>query len=257
MAEGEAGEQMHRRGVPGLDPGLALTALHQAVAHGEAAVVVADVDWARFVPAFTAMRPSPLLGDLPEVRQVLEQEAAELDAAASGGSALAERLAAAPAAERERLLSEAVRAQVATVLGYPSGQSVDLDQPFGELGVDSLAAVELRNGLNGATGLRLPSTLVFDHPTTAALIDHLRERLLPDTGESAPVDAEIDALEASLDAIAADDTDRTRITTRLEALVAKWKGSAGAADGSSIADRIESASDDEIFDLLGNEFGIS
>ncbi|MGW3078797.1 type I polyketide synthase, partial [Kitasatospora sp. NPDC001132] len=111
--------------------------------------------------------------------------------AASGGSAaagsLAERLLALPVARRDEAVREVVRTQVAEVLGYASAEGVDLTRAFRELGFDSLTAVELRNRMNAATGLRLPATLVFDYPTPSALADFIRDELV---GE-APVVAEV------------------------------------------------------------------
>jgi amino acid adenylation domain-containing protein len=79
--------------------------------------------------------------------------------------------------ERRRVVLEAVRAEAAIALGHDSRAAVDARQPFREAGLDSLAAVELRNGLVNTTGLRLAPTVTFDHPTPAALTDHLLEQL--------------------------------------------------------------------------------
>ncbi len=103
-------------------------------------------------------------------------------AARGGGGALARRLAQVPAGERERVVLELVRAEVAGVLGHASAQAIPERRAFTELGMDSLAAVELRNRLAASTGRTLPATLVFDHPTPAALAEHLLGELLDARG---------------------------------------------------------------------------
>ncbi|MFE7486560.1 type I polyketide synthase [Kitasatospora sp. NPDC057541] len=182
-AEDGAAEHLRRRGLPQLAPALAVSALQDALDRDETAVVVADVDWSRFAPSFTVGRVSPLLGDLPEVREALAGAVGGEEAAGGGASELVRRLAELPPAGRHAALLDVVQVEAAAVLGYVGGESIEPDRAFRELGFDSLTAVELRNRIATATGLRLPTTMVFDHPTPGALTDHLCAELLPDAGE--------------------------------------------------------------------------
>ncbi|WP_143079277.1 SDR family NAD(P)-dependent oxidoreductase, partial [Streptomyces monashensis] len=169
--------QLRRRGVLPMAPQLAVTAMVQAVRGNEKFVAVADMDWGAFVPAFTSVRPSPLLADLSEAQAVVQaaQRASENSDAASS---LADSLRAVSEAEQNRILLRLVRSHASTVLGHGGAEGIGPRQAFQEVGFDSLAAVNLRNSLHAATGLRLPATLIFDYPTPEALVGLLRAELL-------------------------------------------------------------------------------
>ncbi|MGW5449685.1 SDR family NAD(P)-dependent oxidoreductase, partial [Streptomyces asiaticus] len=81
--------------------------------------------------------------------------------------------------ERAQLtrLEDLVRAQAAVVLQQPGPDLVPADRAFRDLGLTSIAVVGLRNRLTEHTGLRLPTTAVFDHPTPAALAVFLRDEV--------------------------------------------------------------------------------
>ncbi|MEV6960773.1 type I polyketide synthase [Streptomyces sp. NPDC051207] len=248
-SEARRREQLRRRGVLALAPQRALAALADAVRHADTAVTVADVDWAGFAPAFTAARPSPLLGDLPEVRDSLTAGTPEPAADASGPAV---RLASLPEAEQQRELVELVRREVAVVLGHDDPEALPTERAFTELGFDSLAAVNLRNRLGAATGVRLAATAVFDHPTLAGLAEHLRKQL------AAPTAAAVGTLDEELDRLAgvladvSDEDDRRRALARLQGLVGRL---APRPDGDreSVTEQLGTASDEEIFRFIDSE----
>jgi acyl carrier protein len=258
MTDEEDAAQMARRGLRLLPPELAVQALAQVLDAGEALVTLADVDWARFAPPFTLRRPSPLIEDLPEVRAALAGPGAgDGGAGDEAASVLEQRLAGLSQAEQDRMLTELVRTEAATVLGHASAEAVEASRAFTDLGADSLTAVELRDRLNGVTGLRLPATLLFDFPTPAALAGHLRSAMTQDgTGAPLPVLAQLDRLESMLTAVPAEDVEAARITARLEAVLSKWKEVRERDGGTTVADQLDSSTDDEVFDFIGKELGI-
>jgi pimeloyl-ACP methyl ester carboxylesterase/acyl carrier protein len=122
-----------------------------------------------------ALRSLAGAGLLPEILQGLVRVPARR--ARDAGSSVARRLVALPESEREGVLLELVRSQVAEVLGHASADAIEPMYGFLELGLDSLAAVQLRNYLGQVTGLRLPATFVFDYPTPVAMAKMLHEQL--------------------------------------------------------------------------------
>ncbi|MFE2187411.1 type I polyketide synthase, partial [Streptomyces sp. NPDC059455] len=257
-AEGDAEEQLRRRGLPPMAPELNMVAFQRVLSREETAVTVADVDWERFAPAFTAARPRPLIDDLPQVAKALrgggDGEPAD-KAAADGASGLRERLAGLSAAEREDAVLELVRTHVASALGHASADEVEAGRAFNELGFDSLTAVELRTRLGAATGLKLPASLVYDYPTPAALAEHLRTELVPDgpghgPGHALP-DVDLDPRDAELRrTLATIPMSRIREAGLLDTLLRLADPQAATSDPSGAEDEAESIDEMDVQHLI-------
>ncbi|CAL9640109.1 SDR family NAD(P)-dependent oxidoreductase [Streptomyces sp. enrichment culture] len=168
---------------------------------------------------------------------------------------LADRLVGLSATKQEALLLGVVCAQAAVVLGHSGPESVRVEMAFNEAGFDSLTSVELRNRLREATGLKLPATLVFDHPTPLALARYLRAELAVD--EASPADAVLAGLaglEAAIESAGADEEARDRITVRLLELLRAAEATGGPGEdpaGADAADEdLDTATDEELFALV-------
>ncbi len=237
-ADGTADEYLRRRGFAPMDPGLAVTAMARAVAGGDTCVTIADVDWDRFAVGFTSGRPSPLLAGLTTAADDAPEATDQ-----------AARLAGLDPAGRAEAVAELVRAAAAAVLGHRGGDAVDPAQPFTSLGFDSLTAVELRNRLGAATGLRLPATLVFDHPTPARLAEYLLDRLgSGPAGPAGPL-AELDRVDAAIAADAFDGAERAHVADRLRAMLRALDGRTDPTETEDLA----GATAEEMFELLDGE----
>jgi acyl carrier protein len=144
------------------------------------------------------------------------------------------------------------------VLDHRSAAEVEAERPFRALGLTSLAAVELRNALSVATGLTLPASLVFDHPTPAAVAELIRVELQPtgETPEGGSTLAQLDMLEASLTNLAPGADEASAIADRLRQLASKLQGAAGGVveDGDGT---LAEATADDLFEIIHNEFGKS
>ncbi|WP_327682112.1 type I polyketide synthase [Kitasatospora sp. NBC_00458] len=255
-----ADERLLALGVNALAVPTAGTAFQQALAGGRESTVVADVTWPRLLTALAAVRPSPLLGDLPEARELRARTEAAGNRTESDAAFLAQRLETLGDGEAEEFLVQLVATQVAQALGHASAESVDSGRAFRDLGFDSLSAVDLRNRLNAATGLRLPVTVVFDHPTPAALARQLWRRI----GEgraprrSLPVTGQLDQLERSLAELATpEDTQRVEITARLRALLSTWTARhEPEQDAFDSGLDLENVTAEELFDVLDQELDV-
>ncbi len=200
------------------------------------------------------LRAGARAGTLPAVLRGL----APVSKRAQGAEAtLAVRLAAVAEEERGAIALAEVRRHIATVLGHRSGQDIDPARPFQDLGFDSLSAVELRNRLDAATGMRLPATLAFDYPTPAALAEYLAARCGEDGGGTAEeaVDSALADLTEALERLDGEGGGaQERVAMRLRAAVAGFSGAAPERDEVHAED-LAAMSDDEVFALIDEEVG--
>jgi polyketide synthase 12 len=175
--------RIRRMGIVGMSTGDALALFDSARANGAPVLVPAQLD--TFALQNRGDVPLLLRGLVDGGRRKAKANAARDD----GQVSFADRLANLPAADAETFVLDWVREQVAVVLGHASGTNLDVDQAFKYLGFDSLTSVELCNRLAAATGLRLPSTLVFSYPTPRLLGKHIAGKLVI-TPQAEPSDAE-------------------------------------------------------------------
>ncbi|MFC6433547.1 phosphopantetheine-binding protein, partial [Nocardiopsis tropica] len=230
-----------------------------AYAHG------ADIDWtavfgrgARVVelPTYPFQRQRYWRSPAPASGAAAAPEPAGAGAVPSGGTAARGDWRLPPglsAAEREEAVLTLVRAETAAVLGHPRAEDVDLGRGFLDAGGTSLGAVQLRNRLNEATGLDLPVTVALDHPTALALTRHVADRLAEASAADRaplPVLDELDRLETALAASAVDDGTRKELGDRLRGLLRRL-------DDSGPGTEYDEATDDQLLELIDQEFGIS
>ncbi|MEU7068389.1 type I polyketide synthase [Streptomyces sp. NPDC046161] len=256
MVDAELAAVMRRIGAPAMRPEHAVGALRRILAGGASHAVVAEFDWERFAPTYALARPRPLLNALPEAVAALGSDPAT---GAGEGTDLTARLAGLARADQLKTLLDLVRGHVAALLGYDDPADVGADRGFTDLGFDSVAAVDLRSRLVAATGRPLPTSMIYDHPSPAALAGHLHSELCQEenAGEL-PVLAQLDRLEQAAAALGADEIEATRITARLQSLLTRLTATLDATAGDQgIGGQLESASADDIFAFIDNELGLT
>ncbi|MFD0278332.1 SDR family NAD(P)-dependent oxidoreductase [Kitasatospora sp. NPDC127111] len=253
--------RMARQGMRPLSDARGLAVLDAAAGRPEALLVAAELD----LPALRRSGDVPVLlsGLVRGSRAGGSARRSVAERGVEGQNALAARLAALSPDERREGVRELVLSQAALVLGMSGPGSLDADRSFRDVGFESLTAVELRNRLNSATGLRLPATAVFDYPSPTALADFVAGELFGSVAEepgTLSAYSGLDRLEASLTELLGDDGARARVTARLKDILSVLSDAAGSGegddDGVSVADKIQSASDDDMFDFIDNQLGL-
>ncbi|WP_437308060.1 type I polyketide synthase [Sorangium sp. So ce388] len=235
--------RMARGGVLPLPSAEALALFDAALLRPDPALVCA-----RFDLAALAARPDaapPLLRSLAGTKA-----SRPLAAAASSASSLEQRLASLSPGDRERALLDLVRSEIATVLGIRSPSALDINRPLRELGLDSLMALELRNRLGTATGLRLQATLLFDYPTIAGLVGLIGSRLTKSQSTDPPrvvSDNEI------RDALASISIDRLREAGLIDTILSLAVQPAAVAHPEEAVNAITTMSVNELVELALNK----
>ncbi|MFI6653853.1 SDR family NAD(P)-dependent oxidoreductase [Streptomyces sp. NPDC050529] len=251
MAGGlEAAElaRLERMGVGALPTDLGLDLFDQARQLDEALLAPVRLDLA-------ALRAQARAGSLPPLFRGLVRMPAQ--PVQSMDVPLAQQLAGLQETERQQVVLQLVQGQVAAILGHASPGAIDPDRAFKELGFDSLGAVELRNRLTRASGVRLPATLVFDHPTSGAVA----QLILAEVGGDVepPFEQELRRLEDTFEAMIASVAagERQRVAGRLRTLLDRLgEGDRRADERIDVNERFEAASTaDEVLRLIDAEFG--
>ncbi|MFC3965745.1 type I polyketide synthase [Nocardia jiangsuensis] len=248
MAAGEVGETMDRRGLRSMPPESAVPAL--AEAFGDTAITIADMDWSRFYPAYAIARPRPFLHEIPAVAAIAA--AGSEPAPPEVRTPFLDRLGTATGSDRRAVLIDLVRTEAGTVLGHTGTGGIRPERAFRDLGFDSLAAVELRNRINSITGLELEPTVVFDHPTPQVFADYIGEQLRSGKEHVMTI---VTTLERELASLSQDRELFDGALARLEQLLLPHRSRAPKPDADP-AD-LMAATDDEVFDILADEFDIS
>ncbi|WP_433598100.1 SDR family NAD(P)-dependent oxidoreductase [Nocardia sp. CA-135953] len=239
-------DRFERAGIAAMARDRALDLFDRAVRTDTDCVVAARWDPTGLRARAAADLLPPILADLVPAQPLAR------NGSRPGPAALRKRLhGLAPTQQRDAVL-DLVRTNAGVVLGRTDTDAIDPDQAFKDIGFDSLSAVEFRNRLTQATGLKLPAGVVFDQPTPAALSTYLHEVLLEQNNgfDGTPVGS-VDELLDRLDTVlarAADKTGRTRVLRRLHAITTKWGNGAASA-----ADDIDSASGDELLAIIDRE----
>ena len=229
-----------RAGIAALPVERGLALFDLALGAGRPVVIPANLDAA-------ALRARAESGALPPVLRDLVRipERGAVPATANVPTSWARRLAERSEAEQRHVVLDLVRTSIAELLGHPTPTAVDPDSGLFDLGLESLTAMELRDRLAVVTGLRLPTTVAFDHPTPRALAEHLRAQIAP-ARES--LLSEVDKLADKLSAVGIHDAEHPAIVARLHDVLRKLTPV-------QAADPLDATTDDALFAFIDDKLG--
>ncbi|WP_217641896.1 type I polyketide synthase [Actinopolyspora alba] len=235
--------RIRRSGFVPLDPETGMKLLDEALARPEAYLAPVRLDRAALRRnANTDPSATP-----PMLRGLVRPPARRASAMSAERSRFLERLGSLSETEREKAVLDAVRGELAAVLGLSGTASVPADRPIQELGLDSLMAVELRNRLSGLIGQRLPATLLFDRPVPSALAGYLSSLVEKPPAAPTPIAEAVELLERTPLAALDEDSSVERLLELATRLRSRREGSAPEAHD------LEDVADDDLDDLLDQE----
>jgi myxalamid-type polyketide synthase MxaB len=169
---------IEQSGVKFIKPAVGARALFTALTRPQAQCVVGEFEWERLVSA------------QPALAALLERIVTKRCGAAQNLDL--ETLLSQTKVERDAAVRSVLRAKVAELLHFDSPDHVEPDARFAELGLDSLAAVGLKNALETAFRIPLPTSTLFDYPAIQPLAEFISGQLVPDSVESPQQTFEVD-----------------------------------------------------------------
>ncbi|MET8877843.1 SDR family NAD(P)-dependent oxidoreductase [Nocardia sp. NPDC004604] len=240
--------RMNRGGLAAMTVERGLALFDAAVVQERATVVAAQLDVAALGEQARAGTLMPLLQALaPRTRRAGRNTGNELR--------LHHRIAGLPESEQLQLISQAVRAHVAATLGYLEPEAIDAGRNFRDLGFDSLSAVEARNRLNKDTGLKLPATLVFDHPTPEAVARHIHHELaaIEETPSHGGISLSLNVIEKELRRHLRDNLKTAETRALLGRLIALEERNPLQENREEVRTALQTATEDELLSFIENQ----
>ncbi|MBE9062456.1 aminotransferase class I/II-fold pyridoxal phosphate-dependent enzyme, partial [cf. Phormidesmis sp. LEGE 11477] len=181
--------RMAEQGLTQIPPAVGLDLMSQLMQQAKAQVGVIPIDWATFMASASGQASganSRLLSAL-QPTESLQKPLVR--------SSVLKQLAKSEKGDRAPILSDYLRTQLAKVMGFSAAEAIDPNEQFGDLGMDSLMAVEFSNRLQKNLNHPIPQTLAFDYPTVSALANYLSQEIVVDDSFQEELEDEIEQKE--------------------------------------------------------------